>query len=126
MADRRQPRTAGVHDVDPDGEMSFHQPDQEKTFSEFANVLSHVHPGAAAVGLTSLVLLIAVGIWQFAVPAEASGFFRFGRSNGVHARQSGAGTGGAAEMLPPAGMTAVACGAQTATTAAAPCGSTTP
>lgn len=47
------------HDTDPEGEMSFQQPDQENTFSEILNIMSDLHLGAAVVGVTSLVLLIS-------------------------------------------------------------------
>ena len=47
------------HDDDPEGEMSFAQPDDENTFSEFLTVLlGDIHYGATAVGLTSIVVLI--------------------------------------------------------------------
>lgn len=47
------------HDKDPEGEMSFQQPDHENTFSEIAELFSgNVHYGAVLVGLSSLGLLI--------------------------------------------------------------------
>jgi carbonic anhydrase len=49
------------HDTDPEGEMAFSQPDHETTFSEFGQLLAHIHPGAAAVGLVSVVVLV---IWD--------------------------------------------------------------
>jgi MFS superfamily sulfate permease-like transporter len=45
------------HDADVEGEMSFAQPDQENTFSELIAAFSDIQPGAAFVGLGSLVLL---------------------------------------------------------------------
>ena len=45
------------HDTDPEGEMSFIQPDRENTFSELWQVLGDVHPGAAVIGVFSVVLL---------------------------------------------------------------------
>lgn len=45
------------HDVDPEGEMAFDQPDQETTFSEFGELLFDIHPGAAVIGLASIALL---------------------------------------------------------------------
>lgn len=57
------------HDADPDGEMSFHQPDQETTFSEFGEIIGHVHPGAAVVGFLSLALLI---FWDRCKPLKKS------------------------------------------------------
>lgn len=45
-------------DTDPEGEMSFIQPDHENTFSEFGFLLGHIHPGAAVVGLASIAILL--------------------------------------------------------------------
>lgn len=49
------------HDADPDGEMAFIQPDHENTFSELGELLYDIHPGAAAVGMASIVLLF---VWD--------------------------------------------------------------
>lgn len=49
------------HDKDPEGEMSFIQPDSQNTFSELLSVLDDFHVGAAVVGLLSVVLLVG---WQ--------------------------------------------------------------
>tara|TARA_B100000029_G_scaffold515397_1_gene622202 strand:+ start:1271 stop:2641 length:1371 start_codon:yes stop_codon:yes gene_type:complete len=46
------------HDTDPEGEMSFAQPDDENTFSELLAMLSDLHMTAAIIGLGSLVFLI--------------------------------------------------------------------
>lgn len=46
------------HDSDPEGEMSFHQPDDETTFSELLALAGDVHPGAIVVGITCLLVLI--------------------------------------------------------------------
>lgn len=46
------------HDVDPEGEMSFSQPDHRNTFTEFLDVAGDLHPGAAAIGLGALALLL--------------------------------------------------------------------
>jgi carbonic anhydrase len=46
------------HDVDPEGDMAFSQPDHENTFSELAQLITHIHPGAMVIGLSSLALLI--------------------------------------------------------------------
>lgn len=51
------------HDKDPEGEMSFRQPDLENTFSEFLSLGSDFHVGAAVVGLVSLGLLILWDRW---------------------------------------------------------------
>ncbi len=50
------------HDSDPEGEMSFSQPDDQNTFSEIGTVLlGDIHYGAAVVGIASILLLV---IWQ--------------------------------------------------------------
>ncbi len=50
------------HDLDPEGEMSFFQPDSETTFSElFATLAGSIHVGAMVVGLLSVSLLL---IWE--------------------------------------------------------------
>jgi carbonic anhydrase/SulP family sulfate permease len=46
------------HDSDPEGEMSFDQPDHENTFTELWSLLSDVHPGAVVIGLTSIAVLV--------------------------------------------------------------------
>jgi carbonic anhydrase/SulP family sulfate permease len=46
------------HDADPEGDMAFLQPDQANTFSELGHMLSHVHLGAATIGLASVALLV--------------------------------------------------------------------
>jgi carbonic anhydrase/SulP family sulfate permease len=57
-------------DTDPEGEMSFFQPDQENTFSELVAILSEFHPGAIAIGLVSLLLIFLWNRWSV---ARASG-----------------------------------------------------
>jgi carbonic anhydrase/SulP family sulfate permease len=57
------------HDQDPEGEMSFFQPDKENTFSELVELLFDVHPGAAAVGLFSVAFLI---FWDLYKPLRKS------------------------------------------------------
>ena len=50
------------HDTDPEGEMSFSQPDRENTFSEIGTVLfGDIHVGAAAIGLISIAILV---VWD--------------------------------------------------------------
>ncbi|MCD0461535.1 bifunctional SulP family inorganic anion transporter/carbonic anhydrase [Roseiconus lacunae] len=49
------------HDSDPEGEMSFAQPDHENTFSELVSMVDDFHIGAAAVGLLAIGLLV---LWQ--------------------------------------------------------------
>ncbi len=46
------------HDTDPEGEMSFSQPDHENTLSEFYAMLGDLHPGAASIGLLSIAVLM--------------------------------------------------------------------
>ena len=45
------------HDTDPEGEMSFFQPDKQNTFSELLEILGDLHPGAIVVGLVSLAII---------------------------------------------------------------------
>lgn len=47
------------HDPDPEGEMSFFQPDQKNTFTEIIDTMTDLHPGALTVGLISLLALLA-------------------------------------------------------------------
>lgn len=46
-------------DKDPEGEMSFAQPDQENTFSELLLMINDFHTGAAFIGVLSLAFLLA-------------------------------------------------------------------
>ncbi len=47
------------HDTDPEGEMSFVQPDEHTTFTELGTVFGgDIHLGAAVVGLASIALLV--------------------------------------------------------------------
>lgn len=48
------------HDVDPEGEMSFLQPDQANTFTELQRMLGHTHFGATVIGLGSIAVML---IW---------------------------------------------------------------
>jgi carbonic anhydrase/SulP family sulfate permease len=58
------------HDTDPEGEMSFAQPDHENTFSELFRLFSgEVHQGAIAIGMFALVLLFA---WDRIRPLKKS------------------------------------------------------
>ena len=52
------------HDPDPEGDMAFQQPDDETTFSELARTIGDIHPGAAAIGLVSIVVLVVWGKWK--------------------------------------------------------------
>jgi len=52
-------------DSDPEGEMSFFQPDHETTVSEFGALLAgEVHLGAIVIGILSIALLIAWDRWK--------------------------------------------------------------
>lgn len=52
------------HDVDPEGEMSFFQPDFETTFSELLVMFGDFQLGAAIVGLASVALLALWDNWK--------------------------------------------------------------
>ncbi|MBI1347290.1 sulfate transporter [bacterium] len=49
------------HDTDPEGEMSFRQPDHETTFSELLDLVGGMHQGAMVIGLICLAVLL---IWD--------------------------------------------------------------
>lgn len=54
------------HDTDPEGEMSFTQPDEQNTFSEIATLFAgDIHIGAAVVGLLSIAILVGWGRISF-------------------------------------------------------------
>lgn len=46
------------HDTDPEGEMSFFQPDRETTFSELLRISGDINVGAAVIGVLSVLTLI--------------------------------------------------------------------
>ncbi|MBX3413318.1 MAG: bifunctional SulP family inorganic anion transporter/carbonic anhydrase [Pirellulales bacterium] len=50
-------------DTDPEGEMSFFQPDMETTLTEVLDLPFHIHPGATAIGLSCIGLLILWDRW---------------------------------------------------------------
>ena len=52
------------HDPDPEGDMAFQQPDHENTFSELARMIGDIHPGAAVIGLLSIVVLFVWDKWK--------------------------------------------------------------
>lgn len=56
-------------DTDPEGEMSFLQPDHENSFSELLELFGGIHPGAAIIGLTSFALLL---LWDRCKPLKNS------------------------------------------------------
>jgi MFS superfamily sulfate permease-like transporter len=49
------------YDVDNEGDFDFVQADGENTFSEIVNSINHIHPGAIAVAVISLAILI---VWD--------------------------------------------------------------
>ena len=57
------------HDADPQGEMSFFQPDNQNTLTELVRTFSNLHPGAAAIGVFSVVLLL---VWERLKPLKKS------------------------------------------------------
>ena len=61
------------HDTDPEGEMSFFQPDKQNTFSELLEILGDLHPGAIVVGFASLAIIYCWGrfarLKQTGIPA---------------------------------------------------------
>lgn len=54
---KQVPHVVG-HDKDPEGEMSFVQPDNENTFTEIRDIFNDYQEGAAAIGLLSVLFLI--------------------------------------------------------------------
>lgn len=57
------------HDTDPEGEMSFFQPDRENTFSEFVRLVGDVNTTATIIGIASLAVLI---LWDRIKPLRKS------------------------------------------------------
>ncbi|MFK8114436.1 MAG: SulP family inorganic anion transporter, partial [Rubripirellula sp.] len=54
------------HDTDPEGEMSFSQPDDQNTFSELVTLIQgEVHLGAAVIGIISVLILVLWGKSKF-------------------------------------------------------------
>ena len=54
------------HDTDPEGEMSFAQPDNENTLTELVHLFyGEVHQGALVIGLLSLLLLMGWDCFKF-------------------------------------------------------------
>ncbi len=52
------------HDPDPEGDLAFQQPDHETTFSELLRTIGDIHPGAAAIGLVSIAVLVVWARWK--------------------------------------------------------------
>ena len=57
------------HDADPEGDMSFLQPDHENTFSELLRTITDLHQGAALIGLLSVGVLV---LWSRVKPLRES------------------------------------------------------
>lgn len=57
------------HDADPQGNLAFQQPDDANTFTELVRMFGHIHPGAAIVGISSIVILV---IWANFKPLKNS------------------------------------------------------
>lgn len=57
------PHLVGYH-ADPIGDLAFRQPDHENTFSELFQLVGEVHPGAAAIGLLSIAVLVLWDRWK--------------------------------------------------------------
>lgn len=53
------------HDPDPEGDMAFFQPDQQNTFSELLALIPNIEPGAAIIGLVSVLLLVVWDRWKW-------------------------------------------------------------
>ena len=49
------------YDKDPEGSLSFNQPDAQNSFSELFNMLDYIQPGALFITLLSLAILI---LWE--------------------------------------------------------------
>lgn len=52
------------HDPDPEGDMSFFQPDFETTFSELVRMVGDFQLGAFIIGLVSIALLVLWNRWK--------------------------------------------------------------
>ena len=58
------------HDTDPQGEMSFSQPDAHNTLTEFETLFAgEIHVGAAVIGIASILLLV---FWDRIKPLKNS------------------------------------------------------
>jgi len=58
------------HDTDPEGEMSFSQPDEKNTFTELWTLFEgEIHIGAVVIGLVSVAILV---LWQTWKPLKKS------------------------------------------------------
>lgn len=54
------PHVLGYHQ-DPEGNLAFARPDGENTLSDLVRAVSELHPGAAAIGLLSVAILVVWG-----------------------------------------------------------------
>lgn len=55
------------HHIDPEGEMSFFQPDRENTLSELLRTISDIHAGSATIGIASFALIL---LWDSIKPLK--------------------------------------------------------
>lgn len=53
------------HDTDPEGDMAYQQGDQDNTFTALISTLYDLHPGAAIIGVASLVILVLWDRFKF-------------------------------------------------------------
>jgi len=63
---KQVPHLVGDHN-DPEGEMSFWQPDRQTTLTELASMTGNYHVGAAVIGILSVVLLV---LWDARRPKK--------------------------------------------------------
>lgn len=51
------------HDLNPEGNLAFHQIDDQNTFTELFGLTGGIEPGASVIGLVSLALLVVWNRW---------------------------------------------------------------
>ncbi len=59
------------YDADPEGDFAFNQVDGENTFSELGNIFSNISPGATAIAVIALAILI---LWDNVLKKKAKIF----------------------------------------------------
>src|SRR5688572_21462054 len=57
------------HDTDPEGDAAFIQSDGANTFSSLIQTMYDLHPGAATIGILSVILLL---VWDNYKPLKKS------------------------------------------------------
>lgn len=55
------------HHIDPEGDMSFFQPDRENTLSELLRTIGDIHSGSATIGIASFALIL---LWDSIKPLK--------------------------------------------------------